>query len=290
MAHDHRRVRTVDAGAVGVNWGVGTINSAMARPRGRRSRARGVLGFVAAVCAVLMLSIAPAQAAQHQDANEHAIWNFHGANGFWNIDQRVQITQKANHSYWAMMWDFTATPGNGGYMGLQTDGTRFNHTTGETAIFSLWNANASRGSCGPFDGEGTGLSCRLAYPIDRQTDYRLRVWRLNADAGGQWWGAWIRNMRTGVDTAIGRLRVPRNQTLLGVPSNFSEYFGTAVHCDRVPQSVAYFTQPAANAQGNGTYRYGSTYERSTLGRCTGGNVQLVDLGRTKAAKVTLGGR
>ncbi|XES00078.1 hypothetical protein HEP87_58105 [Streptomyces sp. S1D4-11] len=60
----------------------------------------------------------------------------------------MQITQKANHSYWAMMWDFTATPGNGGYMGLQTDGTRFNRTTGETAIFSLWNANASRGAAG----------------------------------------------------------------------------------------------------------------------------------------------
>lgn len=116
------------------------------------------------------------------------------------------------------------------------------------------------------------------------------MWRLNADAGGQWWGAWIRNMKTGVDTSIGSLRVPRNQTLLGVPSNFSEYFGTAVACAKVPQSVAYFTQPAANAQGNGTYRYGSTYERSTRGRCTGGNVRLVDLGHTKAAKVTLGGR
>ncbi len=112
VAHDHRRVRTADAGVVGVNRGVGTINSAMARPRGRRSRARGVLGFVAAVCAVLMLSTAPAQAAQHQDANEYAIWNFHGANGFWNIDQRVQITQKANHSYWAVMWDSGRTGRN----------------------------------------------------------------------------------------------------------------------------------------------------------------------------------
>ncbi|MFJ8785354.1 hypothetical protein [Streptomyces sp. NPDC102476] len=72
------------------------------------------------------MSTAPAQAGQHQDANEYALWAFHGANGFWNIDQRVQITRKAHHSCWAMLWDFTATPGKGGYMGLQTNGTRFN--------------------------------------------------------------------------------------------------------------------------------------------------------------------
>lgn len=113
--------------------------------RGRRARLRDrLLGTVAAVCTVVVMSTAPAQAGQHQDANEYALWAFHGANGFWNIDQRVQITRKAHHSYWAMLWDFTTTPGKGGYMGLQTNGTRFNHTRGETAIFSLWNANGSR--------------------------------------------------------------------------------------------------------------------------------------------------
>ncbi|MEW1773741.1 DUF3472 domain-containing protein [Streptomyces sp. NPDC086777] len=246
--------------------------------------------MVAAACMALMTGTAPSHATQHQNANEYALWDFHGANGFWNIDQRVQITRKANHSYWALLWDFTATPGKGGYMGLQTDGQRFNHTTGETAIFSLWNATGSRGSgCGAFSGEGTGLSCRIPYAISPQTDYRFRVWRLQADSGGQWWGAWIQNMRTGVDTPVGSLRVRRDQILLGTPSNFSEYFGDAVACDRVPQSVAYFTQPAANAQGGGRYQYTATYRSSTRGNCTGGSVSLVNLGWTKAARVLLGG-
>ncbi len=259
--------------------------------RGRLAHLCGrLLGLITAVCTIVVMSTAPAQAGQHQDANEYALWDFHGANGFWNIDQRVQITRKAHHSYWAMMWDFTATPGKGGYMGLQTNGTRFDHTTGETAIFSLWNANGSRGgNCGPFGGEGIGLSCRIPYAIDRQSDYRLRVWRLTADSGGQWWGAWVRNMKTGIDTPIGSLRVPVNQRLLGTPANFSEYYGGAVPCNRVPLSVAYFTQPAANALGGGRYQYTSTYGSSSRGACTGGSVSLVDLGWTKAAKVILGG-
>ncbi|MFD8751653.1 DUF3472 domain-containing protein [Kitasatospora sp. NPDC059577] len=252
-------------------------------------RGRRLLGLAAAVCTALALNTVPAQAAQHQNANEYAFWNFNGARGFWNIDQQVQITQKANHSYWALLWDFTATPGHGGYTGLQTDGQRFDHTTGEMAIFSLWNANGQSGNCGSFAGEGTGLSCRIAYPIDPQVAYRYRVWRLNADAGGQWWGAWVENLKTGVDTPIGSLRVPIAQNQLGVPSNFSEYFGTAVPCNSVPQSVAYFTQPAANSQGGGSYQYGSTFASSTRAGCTGGNVAVVDLGWTKAAKVTLGG-
>lgn len=255
------------------------------------ARAGRILTLVTAVCTALMTGTAPSQAAQHQDANEYALWNFHGAGGFWNIDQGVQITRKANHSYWAMLWDFTATPGKGGYTGLQTDGSRFDRTTGETAIFSLWNANAARGSgCGVFGGEGTGRSCRIPYAINARTNYRLRVWRLGADAGGQWWGAWVQNTRTGVDTPIGSLRVPRAQRLLGTPSNFSEYFGRAVHCDQVPLSVAYFTQPAADSQGGGRYRYTSAYRSHTRGACTGGSVSPVDLGWTKAAKVVLGGR
>ena len=66
---------------------------------------------------------------------------------------------------------------------MQTNGNRFNGTTGDTAIFSLWNANATSGpSCGVFGGEGNGYSCRLAYPISTSTYYRYRVWRLGADS------------------------------------------------------------------------------------------------------------
>ncbi len=228
-------------------------------------------------------------AAQHQhhdvDHRKHDQQQQHRG-----LAQRVQITRKAPTSYWAMQWGFTATPNDGGYMGLQTDGLRFDRTTGDTAIFSLWDANATRGAnCGAFAGEGTGLSCRIAYGIDPQTDYRYRLWRLDADAQGQWWGAWIMNMKTGVDTPVGQIRVASAKNLTTTPLNFSEYWGTAVPCGEVPVSTAYFTQPAANQLRADVYQYESRFSSSSRGACTGGGATVVDLGWTKAARATLGG-
>ena len=246
---------------------------------------------VATVAAVLTgLSAGPAEAAQHQNANVYVNWNFSGATGFWNTDQRVQVVRKAHHSYWAMVWDFTATAGEGGYVGLQTSARRPDGSTGDIALFSLWNANGASGSsCGQFGGEGTGWSCRLAYPVAEGGDYRYRVWRLDADAQGQWWGAWMLDVRTGVDRQIGAIRVAPGKTLMTPPRNFSEYWGDQVGCDAVPQSVVLFTQPAANQQQPGSYQYGSRYSSWSRGSCTGGGVTVTDLGWTKAARTTLGG-
>ncbi|GLY04492.1 DUF3472 domain-containing protein [Actinoplanes sp. NBRC 101535] len=255
-----------------------------------RRISRWLAGTAVATTALVAVSAAPAQAVQHQNANIAARWNFNGATGFWNIDQRVQVTRKARNSYWAMQWGFTSTPNEAGYMGLQTDARRPNGSTGDLAIFSLWNATNARGSsCGRFGGEGTGWSCRLPYTIDVRTDYRYRVWRLEADGGGQWWGAWVLNVRTGVEQQIGAIRVAGGKNLMTPPLNFSEYWGDAVSCDAVPRSVAVFTQPAANQQRPGVYQHGSRFAGSTRGACTGGDVHVVDLGWTRAAQTTLGG-
>src|SRR5690349_22024790 len=85
---------------------------------------RWVAGSTVAATALVAFAAAPAQAAQHQNANIGVQWNFGGATGFWNIDQRVQVTQKAGHSYWAMQWGFSSAPDEAGYMGLQTDARR----------------------------------------------------------------------------------------------------------------------------------------------------------------------
>lgn len=247
-------------------------------------------GLALAVAGALLVAVAvPAQAAQHPNGNIAVFWNFHGNTGFWNIDQQVRVNRKAHHSYWAMQWGFTATPNEGGYMGLQTNGIRFNGTQGDTAIFSLWNANASQGTCGTFGGEGSGRSCRVPYTITTGVYYRYRVWRLAADAGGQWWGAWIMNMSTGVDTHIGAIRVASSKNLTTTPLNFSEYWGDQVSCTNVPISNTDFTQPAANSLGGGLYQYGSVYSSYSRGSCTGGTVIPVDLGWTRAARVILGG-
>ena len=139
----------------------------------------------------------------------------------------MRVEQKAAATYWAQMWNWVGSS-DGGYLGLQTSGSRFNGTSGDTAIFSLWNANAARGpSCGQFGGEGNGYSCRLAYSISTSPFYRYRVWRQNADAGGQWWGAWIQNLSTGTDTYIGSIRVAAGRSAMTNVQNFVEYFGTA---------------------------------------------------------------
>lgn len=247
-----------------------------------------VVAVVAAMAAVAVP--APAYAAQHQNANIYTHWNFSGASiGYWNVDQQMRVEAKATATYWSLFWRWT-TSSDGGYMGLQTNGSRFDGSTGETAIFSLWNATAASGpSCRSFGGEGTGYSCRLAYTFSTNRFYRYRVWILNKDSVGQWWGAWIQDTTTGVDTYIGSIRVAATRTRITGVMNFVEYFGTAVACGSVPRSQALWTQPAANHLGNGVYEYGSTFSGQTLGACTDGGTTSVDLGWTKAARVVLGG-
>jgi hypothetical protein len=234
-------------------------------------------------------SSSPAAAQQHQDANIYAFWDFHGASGFWNVDQHLLVSRKAAASYWAKYWTWTQSS-DGGYIGLQTDGNRFDGTVGDTAIFSLWNSNGSSGpACGIFGGEGVGHSCRVAYPIQTGRYYRLRVWRLNADSLGQWWGGWIKDEATGVETYIGSIRVAHAHTLMQPPMNFAEYFGPSVACSRVPLSVVYWTQPAANHLGGGVYEHGSTYSDSARGACTRGGVQPYDFGWTQGVRMIQGG-
>lgn len=222
--------------------------------------------------------LAPARAEQHQNANVYAYWDFSGRSGFWNVDQELRVPVKASASYWASNWAWTDAS-YGGYVGIQTDGNRADGSTGDTAIFSIWNANGGGPGCMRFSGEGTGMSCRLAYPIQTDRYYRLRIWRLDADDQGQWWGAWILDEATGVESFIGKLRAAgRGQhTLMAPPMNFSEYFGTKVSCDAVPVSWAIWTQPAANHRGGGVYEYGSHTAGSHRGDCTGGGVYPLDL-------------
>lgn len=221
---------------------------------------------------------------QHQNANAYASWDFSGEGGYWNIDQSLNVARKARYSFWANTWFWTGSD-SGGYIGLQTDGQRFDGTTGDTAIFSLWNGTAAAGpSCGTFGGEGTGFSCRLAFPIRSDRWYRLRVWRVDSDEQGQWWGAWIKDKETGEDHYIGQIRVAPELTLMGPSRNFSEYFGPAVACDSVPLSVANWTRPTGNKA-----RQTSSFAGRSKGSCTGGSVRGVEFDGRPGARIRLGG-
>jgi hypothetical protein len=258
-----------------------------------------------------------AVAAQHQNAHLYVQWDFSTGDGgetphptgldraagardaaglegevagFWNVDQVMWTSKKASSTYWAQLWSWTDAP-YGGYIGLQTNGNRFDGSTGETAIFSLWNASAASGeACGEFDGEGNGFSCRIPFKFRNNVRYRLRVQRLHTDPAGQWWGGWIRSSRTGHDYHIGDIRVGSSHTAMSAPSNFSEYFGRAVACWRVPVSKVNWTQPAANRRSDGSYQYHSSYAGFSGGRCTSGAVTPRDYGWTSGVAVRLGGR
>jgi hypothetical protein len=221
-------------------------------------------------------------AAAYYEALSAAYWGFEAPQGAdaWNLDQVVQVRQKAPSTFWALYWSFVGGP-DGGYVGLQTDGYRFDGTKGQLAIFSLWNANGSRnagGKCAAFGNEGVGLSCRGAFPINTRVLYRLRVQRLGVDSQGQWWGAWVYDPSTSRNYHIGDLRVPvasHSQINLANVSNFTEYFGPTVACDKVPQSTALYTQPAANTRPGNVYDYYSRYGSFLKGTCVRASIAQV---------------
>lgn len=230
-------------------------------------------------------------AAQHQYGAAYAYWQFQGpGDDFWETDQVLWIDQKAPHTYWAQYFQFTGS-NDGGYIGLQTDGNRFDGSTGELAIFSLWNANGVRGpACDTFTGEGHGYSCRIPFTITTGVHYRLRVWRLESDDTGTWWGGWIAADDTQQDYHIGDIRVPSaGHQRFGQLMNFTEYFGPAVPCDQVPQSTVQLTQPAANLDTSSqTYAYYSHFTRFTKLDCTDGSGTPMDYGWTHGVQLVLG--
>lgn len=168
----------------------------------------------------------------------------------WNHDQNITVLDSAPSQYWSVGGWYGS--GDGYYMGLQTDGT---HTNGEQvsklAIFSVWNANGASGArCGTFGGEGDGYSCRLTYDWKVGRSYRLRTWRLNSDAQGQWWGAWVRDNATGSETFIGQIRARQGNTGITQTYAFTESFRQS-SCSAIDKSDGRFSDPLGN---NGAVR------------------------------------
>lgn len=257
----------------------------------RVSRSR-LAAAVVVVLALVICGPASASAVPPSDAHWYSHWSFTGAaDGFWELDQDLTVTRRADHTFWAQLWNWAGSD-DGAYLGLQTDGSRFDGTVGNMALFSAWNAVAARGpSCGSFGGEGTGLSCHLAYPFRTGTTYRLHLRRLALVATGRWWGAWIENTGTGAKTLIGRLEVQRDEQLATNVQNFAEYFGAPTWCSAVPKSRAVWTSPLADLKTDGRYLHSSTYyaQDGDEGGCTGG-AAVPDGDPATGVTVTLGGK
>lgn len=240
-----------------------------------RALARARRAALPALALVLAGALGARPAAQqHQNAYLYTHFDT-PVTGVYSVDQSLRVEDKAPASFWPLLWRWEEA-GVGGYLGLQTNGSGpQGQQLGETALFSLWDANAvepAAGSLGgTFGGEGTGFTIRRAFPFRTHTFYRLRVWRLSVEAEGCWWGAWILDTTTGRETYLGRIRSrPEHATIDGQSvETFSEYFGAPQPtCDDVPLSVVRWSLPLVRSGGPDVV---GAFAGSVRGSCTGGS-------------------
>jgi hypothetical protein len=202
---------------------------------------------VVVALAAVVTTASPAHAAVAPNGT-YSNWYWPGT-GYYNFDQRLKILghSAGTHYFWAHQIGFAA--GDGGYLGLQV-GSYPNNT--KIALFSLWGATAAEGAnCGPFVEGGAGYTCRIdPYNWVTERSYRLRIWAVGEDALGDWWGAWVQDTVTGVDSYVGKLRVPTSWGWLrGEWSvSWTEYFGARPRtCNKLPWAKAEFGFPTADA-------------------------------------------
>lgn len=212
--------------------------------------------------------------------------------GFYNFDVFLTVDNDPGTSsayFWAHQFGFKG--GDGGYMGLQTNGYMQGRWVGKMAIFSIWNAKAAKSgpgaACERFSGEGEGWSCRMQYNWVQGRTYRLRLWELccaERPWEDEWWGAWIMDTITGQEVFIGQIQVPSSWDWLNSSVVWVEYYGSVSNCSAIPYAKARFERPTAD---NGSFRpqrltvnYGRTCENAKVtvtGQSatfeTGGNVQ-----------------
>ncbi len=160
---------------------------------------------------------------------------------YYNIDQEITPSKLANGTFWALTFGFNEQE-DGGYIGIQTDYSSINKGM---FIFSIWNAiDADKGDnysyTVDFGGEGVGKSCRISIPLVDSHSYRLRIWKLETDTNGTFWGAWINDNTEGKEYFLGRIKTKNPTTLSNSISNFVEYYGDKKTCDNVPCSRVTF--------------------------------------------------
>lgn len=174
--------------------------------------------------------------------------------------------------FWAHQ--FRMIGGEGGYIGLQTDGNRADGSLGKMAIFSIWDAAGAEGpGVVRFDGEGSGWSCRIPFAWEAGSAYALRV----ANGGDGWWTGQVRDEHTGAVSDVGRIQVPGHWRQLDSWSvMWTEYYGTPVDsCRDLPHSSVVFGTPIANG---GEARPAGSHHRLGDGSCDNSRIDPVEGG------------
>lgn len=180
-------------------------------------------------------------------------WPQSSGSGFYNFDVLLTIDVDPGIQsayYWAHQFHFKN--GDGGYMGLQTNGHMQGEWVGKMAIFSIWDALEAEPGPGAsseeFTGEGEGWSCRKKYNWVEGHTYCLRIEAYGVDEQeNEWWGAWIIDTSTSQETFIGKIKVPGSwQWLDDYSVVWVEYYGQVNGCISIPYAKARFEQPTAD--------------------------------------------
>jgi hypothetical protein len=171
-------------------------------------------------------------------------------------------SEPADGYFWAHQFAFAV---EGGFVGLQQNGAyQADPPSGpiqvtKMALFSIAGPAiaAETGDVpypegrayGEFDG-APGWTVHIKYDWAPCRVYLLRLVKLSTEADGNvWWGGYVRDTATDVDTLIGRILVPPEQGYLGTWSvMWTERFGPSAltECEQQGYASAIFGTPTAN--------------------------------------------
>jgi Domain of unknown function (DUF3472) len=231
--------------------------------------------FILYIVGFLNTSIVLGQ--QHQNGNMYLLYDV-PSNKHYNIDQEIIPKTIAPGTFWALTFGFNEI-NEGGYIGIQTDYSSVNKGL---FIFSIWNAvGAEKGDkesfIEDFGGEGVGKSCRISIPLIVSHIYRLRVWQLDSDITGTYYGAWILDKSINKEYYLGKIKTNEQSTLSNRVSNFVEYYGEKKPCNKVPFSRALFYPIKFDCDDNsGVCKYIFMSNRYTYADCVNGKCILND--------------
>ncbi|MFO0971284.1 MAG: DUF3472 domain-containing protein [Candidatus Saccharimonadales bacterium] len=189
--------------------------------------------------------------------------------------------------FWSHQFGFKG--GDGGYVGLQSNGSRVDGTVGKTAVFSIFSsgmeaspAKACKIEQEGFDGyETSGTSCRITYDWQPGRKYDLKVALTAKDNTGNWWSGSIKDTVTNQQTLIAKIKTPVKWTAFKDWSvMWTEYFGGLPEtCADLAYSSVNFYQPSAN--GGGIQPSGTKNVLSTGDKCNNSSIAPTNFGSTQ---------
>ncbi len=194
--------------------------------------------------------------------------------GFITIENDPTKAHPAHGYYWAnQFW----VGGDGGYMGIQTNGEAGSYT-GKVAIFALWTGIEAQpgqadGHCSVekagFDGgDANGATCRIPLPWNSGDKYRLRLTTTASDASGRTWTSTIRNEATGQEQTIGSIKVPSQRLIQGALGNWTEYYSQSMESCEIPYSKVTFGTPLVDGKALPNYKASHINEGPCLSKIT----------------------